>query len=70
MTDLTVLDGLVGHGVLGEILSDHIGLDFDGCPVLSGVDFSNTADHLGHDDSVTEMSLNSLWFFTVRGVLD
>ena len=70
MTDLTVFDGLVRHRVLSEILTNHVGLDFNGSPVFARVNFSNTSDHLGHDDSVTEVGLDSLGLLTVRGVLD
>jgi hypothetical protein len=57
-TDLTVTNRLVGHGVLTEIVSDHIGSDFDRVPVLARVDFANGADHLGHDDAVSQMGLD------------
>merc|ERR1719371_64717 len=46
---------LVGHGVLTEVVSDHVTLDLDRSPVLSSVDFGDGADHLGHDDGVTEV---------------
>jgi hypothetical protein len=70
VTNLSVLDGLVRHGVLSEVLADHLSLDLDGGPVLSGVDFTDGSAHLGHDDSVTEVSLDGLGLLTVRGVLD
>ena len=70
MTDFTVLDGLVGHGELGKVLTDHLSLDFDGGPKLSGVDFADRTDHLGHNDSVTKVGLDGLGLFTVRGVFD
>ena len=70
VTNLTVLDGLVGHGVFGEVLTAHVSLDLDGSPVLSRVDLSDTTDHLGHDDSVTEVGLDGLGLLTVGGVLD
>jgi len=70
VTNLTVLDGLVGHRVLSEVLSNHIGTDLDRGPVLAGVDLGDSTDHLGHDDGVTEVSLDSLGLLTVRSVLD
>lgn len=70
MADLSVLDGLVGHGVLSEVLAHHLGLDLDGGPVLAGVDLADGADHLGHDDGVTEVGLHGLGLLAVRGVLD
>jgi len=70
VTDLTVLDGLVGHGVLTEVLADHFSLDIDGSPVLARVNLANGADHLGHDDSITQVGLDGLGLLTVGGVLD
>ena len=61
---------LVCHRVLTEVISNHITLDFDYVPVLSRVDFANGTNHLGHDDGVTEMSLNRLGSLTVSRVLD
>ena len=66
----TVTSGLVGHGVLTEVVANHVGLDFDGVPVLSGVDLSDRPDHVWHDDAVAEMGLDGLWLLTVRSVLD
>ena len=70
VADLSVLDGLVGHGVLGEVLANHLGLHLNGGPVLAGVDLADGADHLGHDDRVTQVGLHGLGLLTVRGVLD
>ena len=70
VTDLTVLDGLVSHGVLGEIVAAHVGLDLNGGPVLARVDLSDTTDHLGHNDGVTEVGLDGLGLLTVGGILD
>ena len=69
VTDLTVANGLVGHGVFTEVVTDHVGLDLDGVPVLSGVDLADGADHLGHDDAVSEMGLDGLGLLTVWGLL-
>ena len=57
--------GLVGHGVLAEVVSDHVGPDFDSVPVFARVDFADGADHLGHDDSVSEMGLDGGGLLTV-----
>jgi hypothetical protein len=70
VSDLSVLNGLVGHGELSEVLTDHLSLDFTSGPVFSRVNFTNGADHLGHDDGVTEVGLDGLGLFTVGGVLD
>ena len=69
VTDLTVANGLVGHGVFTEVVTDHVSLDLNGVPVLSGVDLSNGTDHLGHDDAVSEMCLDGLGLFAMRGLL-
>ena len=62
-------NGLVGHGELGKIVSDHVGLDFDGVPVLSTVAVNNGSAHLGHDDAVSQMSSDSLGLLTWNGGL-
>ena len=36
-TDFTVSNGLVSHGVLGEVVTNHISLNLDGVPVLATV---------------------------------
>jgi len=70
MTDLTVTNWLVGHGVSAEVVTNHVGLDLDGVPVLAGVHFSDRADHIGHDDGVSQVSLHGLGLLTVASVLD
>lgn len=69
MTDLTVTNRLVSHGVSAKVVTDHIGLDLDGVPVLSGVDLSDGTDHLGHDDGVSQVSLHGLGLLTIGSVL-
>ena len=69
-TDLTVTNRLVSHGEITEIFTNHVCLDFDGVPVLAGVDFADRSDHLGHDDSVTEMGLDRLGLLTIWRFLD
>ena len=70
MSDLSVSNGLVSQREFSEVLSAHVGLDFDGSPVLSTVDFSDRSDHLGGDDAVSQMSLNTLGLFSIRGIFD
>ena len=60
---------LVSEGVLGQEMSDHIGFDFDGVPIFSTVAVNNRSAHLWHDDGISEMSFDTLWFFTENGVL-
>ena len=70
VADLTVANGLVGHGVLSEVVADHVSFDFNRVPVLAGVDLSDGTDHLGHDDAVAQVSLDGLGLLAVGGVLD
>ena len=60
---------LVGEGVLGQEMSDHVSFDFDGVPIFSTVAVNNRSAHLWHDDGISEMSFDTLWFFTENGVL-
>ena len=70
MADLSVLDGLVGHGVLSEVLADHFSLNLNGSPVLAGVNLADGSAHLGHNNGVTEVGPHGLGLLAVRGVLD
>ena len=70
MTDLTVTNGLVGKGELSKVVSAHVSSDFDGRPVLSTVNFDNGSDHIGSDDHVSQVSLNTLGLLTVGGLFD
>ena len=63
-------NGLVSHGVLTEVVTNHVSSDFDGVPVFTRVDFANGTNHLGHDDGVSEVRLDWSGLLTVRGVLD
>ena len=63
-------NGFVSHGVLTEVVTDHVSADLDGVPVLARVDFTDGSDHLGHDDSVTEVSLDGLGLLAVHGLFD
>ena len=51
-TGTTVTSGLVGEGVLAEVVADHLSLDFDGVEGLAVVDTDHGADHGGGDDGV------------------
>lgn len=57
-TRTTVLDGTVRDGELSKVVTDHLGLDLDGVELLAGVDGDDGADHLGHDDHVTQVRLD------------
>jgi len=64
-----VTNRLVGHGVLTEVVSDHVSPDLDRVPVLARVDLTDGTDHLGHDDRVTEVRLDGLGLLTVGRLL-
>jgi len=70
VTDLTVTNWLVSHRELTEVVTNHVSFDFDWVPVLSRVDFAHGRDHLWHDDAVSQVSLNWLWFVSWLGGLD
>ena len=60
---------LVSEGVLGQEMSDHIGFNFNGVPVFSTVAIDDRSAHLWHDDGISKMSLNSLWFLSDNSIL-
>jgi len=64
-----VTNGLVGHGEFSEVVTNHIGLDFDGVPVFARVNLTDGTDHLGDDDSVSEMGLDGRGLLAVSAVL-
>ena len=57
-TGLSVAGWLVGDGEFSEVTSDHIELDFDVSEGFATVDGDLVADHLGHDDGISEMGLD------------
>ena len=65
VTDLSVTNWLVGHGVLSEVVSNHVSFDFNWVPILSRVDFADGGDHLWHDDAVAEVGLDWLGLLAV-----
>ena len=70
MTDLSVTDGLVGEREFSGVVTAHISSNFDGSPVFATVNFEDGTDHLGGDDHVSEVSLDTLGLRTVRSVFD
>jgi len=50
-------------------VADHLGLDFDLVELLSRVDTDNAANHLGHDNHVTEVGLNEVGLLVGLGLL-
>ena len=69
-TDFTVTNGFVSHGVLTEVITNHVSSDLDGVPVLARVNLADGTDHLGHDDGISEMSLDGCGLLAVGGILD
>jgi hypothetical protein len=57
-TGTTVLDGLVGDGELSEVVSNHLGLDFNLVEGLAVVHTDDGADHLRDNNHVAEVSLD------------
>uniref|UniRef100_A0AAG5D023 Uncharacterized protein n=1 Tax=Anopheles atroparvus TaxID=41427 RepID=A0AAG5D023_ANOAO len=58
-TGTTVLDRLVGHGELAQVVTDHVGSDFRLVERLAIVDTNGGTDHLRNDDHVTQMGLHT-----------
>lgn len=59
-TRTTVLDRLVRDGEFTEVVADHLGLDFDLVEFLARVDTDDGADHLRHDDHVSQVCLDQV----------
>lgn len=50
-------------------MADHLGLDLDLVELLSGVDTDDGADHLGHDNHVTQVGLDLVGLLVGLGLL-
>ena len=57
-TGLSWSGPLVGEGELAEVASDHVELDFDVGENFAIVDCDLVADHLRHDDAVSEVGFD------------
>ena len=68
-TGTTVLNRRVRNGEFSEVVSDHLGFDFNLVENLSGVDSDDRADHLGNNDHVTEMGLDDVGLLVGFGFL-
>jgi len=64
-----VSDRLVGDRELAQVVTQHLGLDFDGGERLAVVDANDAANHLGHDNGVAQMRLHDLGLAVVDGGL-
>ena len=60
--------GFVGDGEFSEISSDHIEFDLDFLELFPVIDPDDSTDHLGEDESVPEVGLDSLGSFSGREV--
>jgi len=65
----TVLDRLVRDGEFTQVVAHHLGLDFDLVELLAGVDTNDAADHLWHNDHVSEMCLDEVGLLVGLGLL-
>ena len=64
-----MLDGPVRARELGEVVADHLGLDFDRVENFAVVDTDDGADHLWDDDHVAEVGLDDGGLLVGRGGL-
>ena len=68
-TGLTVSSWLVRKWHLTQIPADHIELDFNRVEYFAVVDADDITHHLGHDNAVSEMGLDSGRFLSRLAVL-
>jgi len=59
-TGPTMLDWLVGDRELAQIMTNHLGFDFNLVECFALVDSDDASDHLGHDDHVSQVRLHGL----------
>lgn len=50
-------------------MADHLGLDFDLVEFLAAVNTNDAADHLGHNDHVSEVCFDEVGLLVGLGVL-
>ena len=68
-TGLTVSCWLVWQWKFSQISADHVELDLDWVEDLTTVNADNVSDHLWHDNTVSQVSLDNGWFLTWLTVL-
>ena len=64
-----MLDRLVRDRELGQIMSHHLRLDLHLIKFLARVDTNDTANHLWHDDHVSQVCLDQVVLLVRLGVL-
>lgn len=67
-TSFTVFSVLVSEGEFTQITSDHIEFDFNNIEGFSIVNGDVVADHIRHNDSISEMGLDWSWFLAGLGI--
>ena len=68
-TCLTMSCWLVGKWEFAQISSDHVELDFNWVEDFTVVNANDVADHLGHNNTVSQVSFDCWWLFTGLTVL-
>jgi hypothetical protein len=61
-------NGLVSHGELGQIVTNHVCLDFDWVPVFTTIDIDDTSAHFWDNDGISEMGSDSSLLFADDGL--
>ena len=54
----------VGERELSEVAADHVEFDFDSIEDFAIVDCDLIADHLGHDNAISQMGFDGSWLLT------
>jgi hypothetical protein len=65
----SMLNRLVTNAELAQIMPHHLWLDLHLVELLAAVNPNHTADHLRHDDHVTQVCLDQVGFLIGFGVL-
>lgn len=60
---------LLRDGELSQVVTDHLGLDFDLVELLSRVDTNDAADHLRHHNHISEVGLDEVGLLVGLGLL-
>jgi len=68
-TGATVLDRLVRDRELGQVVANHLGLDFNLVELLSRIDADDRSNHLGEDDHVAQVGLDQVGLLVRLGLL-
>ena len=70
----SVLNWAVRDREFGQVVTNHLRLDFDLVELLSGVDTDNAANHLWDDDHVSQVSLDQIrllvWLSLLLGLAE